>query len=386
MTALMIASATLTGCGTGSAPAGQQASGNITLDTALTAAEKEARIFTPEVMWKMGRIGSSSLSPDGKEVLYALTYYNMADNKGYTSLYVMPLGEPDQARQITDNSGKDNSPAWGIDPATGHTTVYFLSSRGKDSQGETTPQLWAVGSDGSGMRQLSSVAGGITGFGVSPKGDKVWYTADVKVDSVASSDIYGMPLSKALIYDDLMARHWDYWEDGAYSHIFVADLNASATDGNGLTNAHDIMPGEAWDAPLAPYFDMSEIAWNNAGTALAYTCKKLTGYEYAMSTNSDIFLYTLSDGETRNLTEGMPGLAEHGASRQRVGQRPSLRHGPRHRRKELPDRRFRLQRLEPALVGRRQHHLVHRPDAGHPSDLPGQPGRPQDPGRDGRRS
>ena len=163
MTALMIASATLTGCGTGSAPAGQQASGNITLDTALTAAEKEARIFTPEVMWKMGRIGSSSLSPDGKEVLYALTYYNMADNKGYTSLYVMPLGEPDQARQITDNSGKDNSPAWGIDPTTGRTTVYFLSSRGKDSQGETTPQLWAVGSDGSGMRQLSSVAGGITG-------------------------------------------------------------------------------------------------------------------------------------------------------------------------------------------------------------------------------
>ncbi|WP_071134981.1 S9 family peptidase [Millionella massiliensis] len=311
MTALMIASATLTGCGTGSAPAGQQASGNITLDTALTAAEKEARVFTPEVMWKMGRIGSSSLSPDGKEVLYALTYYNMADNKGYTSLYVMPLGEPDQARQITDNSGKDNSPAWGIDPATGRTTVYFLSSRGKDSQGETTPQLWAVGSDGSGMRQLSSVAGGITGFGVSPKGDKVWYTADVKVDSVASSDIYDMPQSKALIYDDLMARHWDYWEDGAYSHIFVADLNASATDGNGLTNARDIMPGEAWDAPLAPYFDMSEIAWNNAGTALAYTCKKLTGYEYAMSTNSDIFLYTLADGSTRNLTEGMPGYDKY---------------------------------------------------------------------------
>lgn len=308
MTTWMIASAALTGCGTGSTPSGSVASGNVALDTALTAAEKQARVFTPEVMWKMGRIGSSSLSADGKEVLYALTYYNMADNKGYTSLYVMPVGDPAQARQITDNGGKDNSPAWGVNPATGETCIYFLSSRGGESAAQ---QLWAVQPDGTGLRRLSSVEGGITGFGVSPKGDKVWYTADVKVDSVSSADLYGMPESKALIYDDLMERHWDCWEDGSYSHIFVADLNPSATAGDGLSGAKDIMPGEAWDAPLAPYFDMGEIAWNNAGTELAYTCKKLTGYEYSMSTNSDIYLYTLADGKTRNLTEGMPGYDKY---------------------------------------------------------------------------
>ena len=311
MTALTIAATLFSGCGTGTQTASQNHE-NAALDTALTAAEKQARVFTPEVMWKMGRIGSSSVSPDGKEVLYALTYYNMAENKGYTSLYVMPFGEPEKARQVTNNTGKDNSPAWGVNPKTGAQCIYFLSNRGNDSKGEATQQLWTVSPEGGDMRQLSAVNGGITGFGVSPKGDKFWYTADVQVDSVSSSAIYGMKESKALIYDDLMERHWDCWEDGAYSHIFVADLNPAATDPKeGVVNARDIMPGEPWDAPTAPYFEMSEISWNNAGTQLAYTCKKLTGYEYSMSTNSDIYLYTLADGSTRNLTEGMPGYDKY---------------------------------------------------------------------------
>lgn len=311
MTALTIAATTLTtGCGGGTQTSPRAEGDNAALDTAMTAAEKGARVFSPEVMWKMGRIGSGSVSPDGTEVLYTLTYYNMDESKGYTSLYVMPLGEPEKARQITGNTGKDNSPVWGVNQATGAACIYFLSSRGASDEA-ATQQLWTVLPDGTGMRKLSDVEGGITGFGVSPKGDKMWYTADVKVDSVSSADIYDMKESKALIYDDLMERHWDCWEDGSYSHIFVADLNPSATDGSGLSNARDLMPGEPWDAPTAPYFEMSEIGWNNAGTQLAYTCKKLTGYEYSMSTDSDIYLYTLSDSSTLNLTEGMPGYDKY---------------------------------------------------------------------------
>lgn len=309
MTTLMAAAA-LTGCGKGSAPA-EKWMDHATLDTALTEAEKAARVFSPEVMWKMGRLGSSALSADGTQVVYALTYYNMADNKGYTSLYVMPVDGSSAPREITGNLGGDNSPVWGVDGTSGATCIYFLSSRGKDAKGEVTQQLWAIAPDGSNPRQLSAVEGGITGFGVSPDGKRVWYTADVPVTKVSSADVYGMPKSKAMIYDDLMARHWDYWEDGAFSHIFVADLNAAAANGEGLSNARDIMPDEPWDAPLAPYFDMSEIAWNHAGTALAYTCKKQTGYDYAMSTNSDIYLYTLADSTTRNLTEGMPGYDKY---------------------------------------------------------------------------
>ncbi|MDE6183157.1 MAG: alpha/beta fold hydrolase, partial [Rikenellaceae bacterium] len=78
-------------------------------------------------------------------------------------------------------------------------------------------------------------------------------------------------------------------------------------DGKSITDVKDIMEGEAWDVPMAPYFDMSEVAWNNEGTQIAYSAKKLHGYDYAVSTNSDIYLYDIASGKTRNLTEGMPG-------------------------------------------------------------------------------
>ena len=58
-----------------------------------------------------------------------------------------------------------------------------------------------------------------------------------------------------------MTRHWDYWDRGYYKHVFVGKF-----DGKEAHAGKDIMPGEAWDAPLAPYFDMKEISWNNAGT------------------------------------------------------------------------------------------------------------------------
>ena len=51
----------------------QQASQSAATDNALTPEEIEAGILTPEVMWKMKRAGSSSLSPDGTRLLYAQT-------------------------------------------------------------------------------------------------------------------------------------------------------------------------------------------------------------------------------------------------------------------------------------------------------------------------
>lgn len=286
---------------------------NKELNMELTQQEKDARVFSPEVMLKMGRLGSPAVSPDKQTVLYTINYQSLEDNRGYTSLWVQPTqadriprmkSAPGDLKQLTGNNMGVNSPAWAADSKT----IYFLCNKSRSSQ------LWSVGIDGEGLKQLSDVEGGINGFGISPDEDKIWYTQKVKVQNVTSEEVYGgkFDKSKARIYDDLMERHWDYWEDGAYSHIFVADFDASKGK-NAVGKGTDIMPGEAWDAPLAPYFDMEEIAWRPDGKALAYTCKKLTGYAYAISTDSDIYLYTLEDGKTVNLTEGMSGYDKYPA-------------------------------------------------------------------------
>lgn len=266
------------------------------IDNSLTEAEKSAGILTPEVMWKMGRVGGSTVSPDGKTVLYTVSYYSMKDDKSSTHIWSVPT-EGGEAVQITDGAGKEASIQWSADGSR----IYFLSTRSGDAQ------LWSAKPDGSDMRQLSAIEGGIEGFGVSPKEDKLYYIKRVQVEKRRSSEIFpDLPDSKAMIYDDLMARHWDYWDDGSYLHLFIADLqNGKVAEGV------DIMEGEPWDAPMAPYFDAAEIAWNNAGTQLAYTCKKMTGKQYALSTNSDIYLYDLASGKTTNITEGMMGYDKY---------------------------------------------------------------------------
>lgn len=266
------------------------------IDNSLTEAEKSAGILTPEVMWKMGSVGGSTVSPDGKTVLYTVSYYSMKDDKSSTHIWSVPT-EGGEAVQITDGAGKEASIQWSADGSR----IYFLSTRSGDAQ------LWSAKPDGSDMRQLSAIEGGIEGFGVSPKEDKLYYIKRVQVEKRRSSEIFpDLPDSKAMIYDDLMARHWDYWDDGSYLHLFVADLqNGKVAEGV------DIMEGEPWDAPMAPYFDAAEIAWNNAGTQLAYTCKKMTGKQYALSTNSDIYLYDLASGKTTNITEGMMGYDKY---------------------------------------------------------------------------
>ena len=255
----------------------------------LTPEEIAEGKFTPEVMWKMGRVGNQKLSPDGKLVAFTITYYNMADNKGTTGIYLMPAEGGEVVRLLE----KGSSPQWVGD------RLYYMDGG----------QVWSILADGTDKQQLTDIEG-IESYGIAPSGDIMFYTKKVHVVDIKGSDVYAeADKSKARIYDDLMVRHWDYWDEGNYSHIFVAPIAEGL-----VKEGKDIMEGEPWDAPLAPYFDSEEIAWNNAGTALAYTCKHLTGAEYAVSTDSDIFIYDVATATTRNICKEvgqMPGYDKY---------------------------------------------------------------------------
>ena len=258
----------------------------LVINNALTDAEKEAGILTAEVMWKMGRIGSQTLSPDGSKLIYTLTEYNMAENRGLTTLVLRDMTSGEEVR-LTDNYSSNTAPQW-LD----NETIAFMSNR----TGEM--QVWAMDCNGDNVKQVTDIAGGIEGFGIA--GDHAFYTKRVEVAKLKGSNKYeDMDKSKVRIYDDLMVRHWDYWDDGSYLHVFAADYQ----DGK-IVNGKDVIGADAaYDSPLAPYFDTAEITLSPDGSLLAYTCKPLTGVEYALSTDSDIFLYNFATEETRNLTK-----------------------------------------------------------------------------------
>ena len=277
--------AALLGMG-GCAESGGEKPAPLTIDNALTAEEKAEGKFTPEIMWKMGRIGAQTLSPNGEKLLYTLTQYNLAENRGITFLWLRDMASGEEVR-LTDNTSTNTAPQWLDD-----NTIAFMSNR------TGAMQAWAMDAEGMNLRQLTDIDGGIEGFGIA--GDHAFYVQRVEVAKLKGSNKYDdMDKSKVRIYDDLMVRHWDYWDDGSYLHIFAADYK----DGM-IVNGKDIIGADkAYDAPLAPYFDTAEIRLSPDGTQLAYTCKPLTGVDYALSTDSDIFLYDFATEATRNLSK-----------------------------------------------------------------------------------
>ncbi len=257
----------------------------------LTEQEIAGGKLTPEILWKFGRVGELQASPDGKTVLYTISRADVKTDKKITYIYSVPVqgGEP---KNLSEDFPSCYNPRWTPD---GKKIGFITSKSG-------SMQLWEMNADGSGKTQVSKADKDLNAFEYAPTGNKIWYLADVKMDST-TQDIYpDLPKASGRVITNLMYRHWDSWSDYSYSHIFVSELkNGSYETGT------DILGKEAFDSPLAPYFDSNEIAWSPDGNYIAYTSKKLKGREAAVSTNSDIYLYNLKAGSVVNISEGNPG-------------------------------------------------------------------------------
>ncbi|MFN2313685.1 MAG: peptidase S9, partial [Bacteroidales bacterium] len=276
---IVTALAVLTGC-TKDSKKSQEAPA---IDVSLTDAEKAGGVLTPEILWKYGRIGSIALSPDGATVLYAVTHYDLATEARMTNIYSVPSAGG-TAVQLTTNGG--SGPQW----IENGTKIAYLEG-GK---------VMTMNADGSGNKEMT----GLQDFEIlsfSPAGNMVYFTRRVKLDQTANEK-YDLPNAKVRIIDDLMYRHWNYWHDYSYSHLFTASF-----DGETISGEKDIMEGQRFDTPDAPWFDEADISWSPDGKYIAYACKKLTGKAYSLSTNTDIYLYDVTTGAEKNITEGNMG-------------------------------------------------------------------------------
>ena len=240
--------------------------------------------LTPEALWAMGRIGSSSVSPDGKQIAYTVSYYSVKENKSHTVIYVMNADGTNNLL-LTTTADSEVEPAW----IKGGSKIAFLSAA------SGSMQLWEMNPDGSERKQLSSYEGGIDGFKFSPDESKVLFIAQVKYGE-RTSDLYpDLDKASGKVINDLMYKHWDEWVE-SIPHPFVA-----AFDGNQVGTATDILKNEPYESPMKPFGGIEQLAWSNDSKQIAYTCRKKTGLEYFVSTDSDIYLYNTENGETRNL-------------------------------------------------------------------------------------
>jgi len=249
--------------------------------------------LTPELLFKLGRVSDARLSADGKTVLYNVKTYDIPSNKGNSDIFRMDISGNSVVR-LAGGPENESSARW----HPGGAKIGFISDKDGSSQ------MWEMNADGSNKTKISAVEGGISNFGYSPTGTAIWYTADVKLDKKPNQIYPDLPLTEnARIIDNLMYRHWSEWHSYSYSHLFIANYSDGKLTGPGT----DIMKNERFDTPLKPHGGDEQISFNHDGTKIAYTCKKLFGVEYAISTNSDIYVYDIASRQNENVTGGMPG-------------------------------------------------------------------------------
>ena len=267
----------------------------------LLASVQAQTEFTPELLWKIGRISDEQVSPSGDKVLFGVTKYDLAADKGARDLYIMDIdyskGTPSTTvRQITKTEGSEYNARWVSD-----SKIAFLSAE------SGAMQLWEMAADGSNRKQLTDIEDGINDFELSSGGDVV-FSKSVKMDQTVNEMYPDLPNADARIIDDLMYRHWNTWDDFSYLHVFTMSYPKSKA--SKPLNMKDLMADERQDCPIPPFGGSEQYtATGSATTGKVYYSSKKTEdkVEWAKSTNSDVYQVDLVTKKTKNLTEGMNG-------------------------------------------------------------------------------
>ncbi len=238
------------------------------------------RRMTPETLWAMGRISGASASPDGKTIVYQVGYYSVKENKSHQVLYTVD-SDGKNLHQLTTSAKSEIDASW----IAGGKRIAFLCEG----------QLWSMASDGTDRKKLSNSEKEIEGYKFSPDEKRVILIKSLPYHESIRKNPDDLPLATGRIVTDLNYRHWDHYVE-SIPHPFVADV----TD-NGIGEGKDILNGEPYECPLAPFGGTEQLAWSPDSKSIAYTCRKKTGVDYAISTDADIYLYNVETGNTVNL-------------------------------------------------------------------------------------
>ncbi len=195
-------------------------------------------VMTPQQLIELNRVSAVGLTDDLQSVVYTVSKVNLQENNKSKKIYILPISGG-EAKQIKDYSKQ------------------------------------------------------ITNRLVSPNGKCKIFTKDVKLKPVTGQDYYkDVPGSNVKIYESLNYRHWDTWEDGLYSHVFIKSKDGEI----------DLMKEEPYDCPQQPFGGSEDYIWNPDSKKMLYVTKKSYGTKYTVSTNTDIYQYDLDTKKTTNLT------------------------------------------------------------------------------------
>ena len=240
--------------------------------------------LTPEALWAMGRINSVHPNAATGEIAYTVSYYSVEENRSTSWIRVASHLSPDSLELVKEFVG--HSPAWHNDQ------LCYINAQGQVVIGNKT---------------LTGFEHDIEGFLLSPQGDKIILIAQVKTVPSTADKHPDLPLASGRVVDDLMYKHWDEWTETA-PHPFLCELNGSKGSKElEVVYCVDLLEGTPYESPMKPFGGVEQLAWSPDGKQIAYTCRKKSGLDYSISTNSDIYIYDVCAHTHTNITEDNHG-------------------------------------------------------------------------------
>ena len=253
------------------------------------AAGQAIRTMTPLDLVSMDRVADPQVSPDGRQVAFVVSALDLEADRRRTDIWLVGVngGEP---RRLTSHPAGDFNPRWSSDGSQ----LYFLSTRSGSSQ------VWRLDMTGGEATAVTDLPLDVSNLTVSPDGSHLAVSLEVFVDcdtlacTAERLQTREQDPSTGQVYDSVFVRHWDTWEDGRRSHVFVLP----ATGGSAV----DLMARLEADSPSVPFGGAEEFAFTPDGGAIVLTSRVGTGEPW--STNFDLWLAP-TDGShaPRNLTD-----------------------------------------------------------------------------------
>lgn len=251
--------------------------------------------LTPELLWQMKRVSGGTVSPDGNFLLFSQRSFDIDANKGNTDLFVINL-KTSETKQITETPFSEFEAQWGK-----NNRIWFLSSE-KDGV-----QIWRMNFDGSNKVQCSSFLNKeLEGFKLAPDEASVVTIEAIQMKQTINEKYPDLAKANVRVENDLMYRHWDHFDDYKRRHLFVHFI-AENLGGTIESEGTDILKDELFDGIIPPHGGSEGFCFSNDSKKIIYSSKKMQGKEFAQSTNSALYEFTISTKTTKILTADYKG-------------------------------------------------------------------------------
>jgi dipeptidyl aminopeptidase/acylaminoacyl peptidase len=195
----------------------------ITIITIALTAPLSARKITFDDLYSVPSCNDPQISPDGRRIVFDLHTSDPTANSEEDHLWIIN-SDGTGARQLTYGSSGEWNPRWSPDGKA----IFFISDR------EESPQVWLLPLDGGEAHRVTSIPTSVSDITILSDNRKLLLISRIFPQCESDScnkallDKNDKSSDKPMLFDKLLFRHYNRWDDGRIKRMFIAVIGDSS--------------------------------------------------------------------------------------------------------------------------------------------------------------